>query len=171
MISGMVLGQLLLIDNIEVSDYVSAQLPPIEYNTVEVNGSGTLGPVSMPGITQPGALSMPLTLSNVSAENMRAFRPGMVQQLELRIATDQITSEGNNVPEGTKIFGTGRLAKFDPGSIENGTARSVTVEYQLTRYRIVINGSEVVLLDKINNVNHLYGNDLLAEVNRILGRA
>jgi len=103
---------------------------------------------------------------NKNAANLA--KPG-VQNIELRFARDTVSADGQTIPEGAKIFISGINKKYDPGKVEPPTTMDGSIDYEVIRYRQVINGVETLLIDKRNYIYKINGVDYMQKVRQALG--
>lgn len=166
-ISGATIAHKFLSDEVEMADNVSCQLPSLDIATADIKGAGILGTINMPTTGQLDSMTLKIDFRSTNKNMVKLARSG-TQNLELRFAKSTTTSTGSAVPEGTKIFATGIMKKFDPGKIENNATQDGSVEYELLRYRQVIDGYEVLLIDKQNYIYKVNGKDYMAEIRSLL---
>jgi P2 family phage contractile tail tube protein len=166
-LSGSIIAHKFFDDGVEVNDNVSCQLPSIENGTVEVKGAGILGSFDMPSSGQLNALTFSASMRSINKGAINLSRPG-VHNIELRFVKDAMTGDGQQVPQGTKIFVTGIFKKFDPGKVEIASTMDGTIEFEVLRYRIVINGEEALLIDKRNYIYKVNGVDYMSKVKAAL---
>ncbi|MFO7153939.1 MAG: phage major tail tube protein [Caldicoprobacter oshimai] len=167
-ISGNVIAHKLLVDGVEIDDNVSCQLPSIEVQTGEVKGAGILGSIDMPVTGQIGSMTFTINMRSINKNAANLAKPG-IQNIELRFARDVVTSDGQVIPEGTKIFITGINKKYDPGKVEPPTTMDGSIDFEVIRYRQVINGVETLLIDKRNYIYKINGVDYMQKVRQALG--
>ena len=167
-ISGNVIAHKLLSEGIEIDDNVSCQLPSIEVQTGELKGAGILGTIDMPVTGQVGGMTFTINTRSINRLAANLARPG-TQNIELRFARDVVTAGGQMVPEGTKIFITGVNKKYDPGKVENATTMDGSIDFEVLRYRQVINGVETLLIDKQNYIYKINGVDYMRSIRAALG--
>lgn len=167
-VSGSVIAHKLLVDNEIIDDNVSCELPSIEFGTSEVKGAGILGTVDMPSPTQINAMSFTINSRSVNKKTAALAKTGK-QNLELRFARDVTQSNGTVIPASTKIFITGVIKKYEPGKVEQGATMDGSLEFEVLRYRQVIDGEEVLLIDKFNYQYVVNGVDYMRAIRAILG--
>lgn len=167
-ISGSVIAHKLLTDGVEVDDNVSCQLPSIEVQTGEVKGAGIMGSIDMPVTGQIGSMTFSISLRAINKKSVALVKPG-VQNIELRFSKDVLNASGQKVPEGTKIFISGMNKKYDPGKVETPTNMDGSIDFEVIRYRQVIDGVETLLIDKRNYVYKVNGVDYMQQIRSILG--
>jgi P2 family phage contractile tail tube protein len=167
-ISGSTIAHKLLSDGKEIDDNVSCQLPSIEMQTSEIKGAGILGSIDMPITGQINSMVFSINARSVSKNNSNLAKPGM-QNLELRYLKDVISANGSKIPEGTKIYISGVNRKFDPGKVETGASMDGSIDFEVIRYRQVIDGVETLLIDKRNFIFSVNGVDYMKRIRTTLG--
>ena len=167
-ISGNVIAHKLLADGVEIDDNVSCQLPSIEVQTGEIKGAGILGSIDMPVTGQIGSMTFTVNMRSINKNAANLAKPG-VQNIELRFARDTVSADGQTIPEGAKIFISGINKKYDPGKVEPPTTMDGSIDYEVIRYRQVINGVETLLIDKRNYIYKINGVDYMQKVRQALG--
>jgi len=167
-ISGSVIAHKLLVDGVEIDDNVSCQLPSIETQTGEIKGAGILGSIDMPVTGQIGSMTFTVNMRSINKNAANLAKPG-VQNIELRFARDTVSADGQTIPEGAKIFISGINKKYDPGKVEPPTTMDGSIDYEVIRYRQVINGVETLLIDKRNYIYKINGVDYMQKVRQALG--
>ncbi|WP_069997753.1 phage major tail tube protein [Cellulosilyticum sp. I15G10I2] len=166
-ISGAVIAHRFLADSVDIADYVSCQLPSIESATNEIKGAGILGSIDMPMTGQINAMTFSVTARGINKSNANLAKPG-IQKLEIRFNRDVTQSDGSVIPEGSKVFINGVNKKYDPGKVEQGSNMDGSIEFEVLRYRQVINGVETLLIDKLNYVYKINGVDYMEKVRAAL---
>lgn len=161
-ISGAVVAHKLLSDGVDIEDNVSCQLPSIEIATSELKGAGLLGSIDMPMTGQVNSMTFSISQRSINKKGAALAKPG-VQNIELRFVRDVVNASGQTVPEGTKIFISGINKKYDPGKVETGASMEGSIDYEVLRYRQVINGIETLLIDKRNSIYKVNGIDYMAK--------
>lgn len=134
----------------KLADTTSIQLPSIEMLTDTIKGSGILGEIDWPSFCQPGSMTLAISVRVQNEDITYLAKPGAIS-LELRWVTDSFDS--NNIKIGInahKAFIKGVLKKLDEGKIEAGASGDGSYEYEVLYYKRVINGREVLMIDKIN---------------------
>ena len=167
MISGSIVAHRFFDNGTEIEDNVSCQLPVIENGTTEAKGAGILGTLDMPSSAQLNSMIFTASMRSINSSSVNIIKPG-VHNIELRFVKDVKTDAGEMVPQGTKIFVTGVFKKYDPGKVEENGTMDGSVEYEVLRYRIVINGVEEVLIDKVNYIYKIKNIDYMKKVRAAL---
>ncbi len=162
-ISGSVIAHKLLADGIEIDDQVSCQLPSIEKATNELKGAGILGSIDMPMTGQINSMVFSITSRGINAKAANLAKEGR-QNIEIRFVRDVTQADGTIIPEGSKVFITGVNKKYDPGKVEVGGNMEGSIEFEVLRYRQVIEGVETLLIDKLNFIYKVNGVDYMQKV-------
>lgn len=157
-----VVAQKALIGGVEVADNATCTLPTIEFGTSELKGAGILGTLSISSPMQLGELTTSFTARRFNDEMPQILKGSRVEG-EYRFVEDTTATDGRIIPEGTKIFYTGYLTKLEMGKVESGSPRESSAEFNLLRYREIIEGVEKICIDKLANVFRVDGKNILAD--------
>ena len=166
-ISGSIIAHKFFDNGVDIDDNVSCQLPTIENGSTEVKGAGILGALDLPSSAQLNSMIFSAVQRSINKGSISIASPGK-HNIELRFVKDAMTGDGQSVPQGTKIFVTGIFKKFDPGKVETNATMDGSIDYEVLRYRIVIDGEEVLLIDKINYIYKVNGIDYMSNVKAAL---
>jgi P2 family phage contractile tail tube protein len=138
-------GKLTLID-----DSSDLQLPSIEKLTDTIKGSGIMGEIDMPAYGQIGSMTFTINNRADNAQYAILSRPGEIK-FEVVWVTDVFDS--NNVRIGlqqNKVFMSGVSKKYDMGKVDVNAAADGSSDFEIYYIRKVVDGKEVLLLDKFN---------------------
>lgn len=166
-ITGSVIAHKLIDNGEEIADNVSCQLPSIEVQTTEVKGAGIMGTIDMPSTGQIGSMTFTITQRSIGRNAMKLATPG-IHTIELRFVQDVTMPDGQVIKEGTKVFLTCFNKKLDPGKVEPQATREGSAEFEVLRYRQVVDGTEVLLVDKRNYIYKINGVDYMEKVRAAL---
>ncbi|MEB3103084.1 phage major tail tube protein [Ferviditalea candida] len=156
-------GRMMLID-----DSSDLQLPSIEKLSDTIKGAGIMGEIDWPTFGQLG--SMTFTVNNRADSGQYAIlsRPGEIK-FEVVWVTDVLDS--NNVKIGlqqNKVFMTGASKKYDMGKLEVNAAADGSSDFEIFYIRKVVDGKEVLLIDKFNYKYVVNGVDFYAQLRTAL---
>ena len=161
---------------------------PIEANTIYANGilAATDANVTLPEVTfmtaevkAMGTMSIPLTnaiedmefaINKVGVDkNMtRLTTPGK-KKIEVRWVHDVIKSDGTTKEEGCKAFIDCAPITLHPGaSLEIGSSSENDLTYKVTRYKLVVNGEEILLVDRLAHIIKVNGVDYSRKYDSLL---
>lgn len=152
--------------NVKAGDTTSVQLPSIEFLTDTIKGAGILGEIDWPSYYQPGSMTVGMSL-RVTGEQLAML--SSADNLEIRWVTDVFDTNNVKVKvDSHKAFIKCVPKKIDEGKLEPGTAQDASFEYEVFAYKRVINGKEVLNIDKFNGIFAINGVNKLASVNAAL---
>lgn len=150
----------------KITDTTSVELPSIEFLTDSIKGSGILGEIDIPSYYQPGAMSLVLGL-RVTDEQMAELIAA--KEIEIRWVVDSIDTQNANVGiNANKAFIKGMNKKFEEGKVETGSAQDSSFEYEVFAYKRIVNGKEMLNIDKLNGIFSVNGKNLLSDLNAAL---
>lgn len=153
---------------VQVDDATDLQLPSIEKLTDTIKGAGIMGEVDMPSFGQIG--SMVFTVNNRADNPTYAImsRPGEIK-FEVIWVVDVFDTNGVKIGiQQNKVFMTGANKKYDPGKIETNAAADGSSEFEIFYYRKVVDGVEVLLIDKFSYKYVVNGTDMYADLKAAL---
>lgn len=150
----------------KVGDTTEVTLPEIEELTDTIKGAGILGEIDLPTLGQIGSLSAEISFRSTNKETINLLT---TPQIELRWVTDAIdTSTGKAMTVANKAFLTVKRKKFSEGKLESGSAQDGSAEFEVLAYRRIMEGKEILNIDKLNNVYKINGIDQLTDITKNL---
>lgn len=152
----------------QIDDSTDLQLPSFEKLTDTIKGAGIMGEVDMPSFGQIGSLTF--TINHRADNPMYAIlsRPGEIK-FEVVWLVDVFDSNGNKIGlQQNKVFMTGASKKYDPGKLETNASADGSSEFEIFNYRKVVDGVEVLLIDKFNYKYVVNGVDIYASLRAAL---
>lgn len=163
-IPGAVAGTTVYCDGALCARNAAGTLPEVTFTTVELPAGGT---VEMPVPGMVDAMEATVTVGNPDASFAALCAPGS-HEVEFRWAQQSVDSEGNSKMSGYKAFLRAN-GKTLPGiSLELGSAPENEVTLGVTRYRLVKDGVEVLLIDQLNGIFKFNGVDYSGGVEALL---
>ncbi len=145
-------------------------LPDLEPMNTSIKGAGILGEVSVPVIGNFGALTLTVNFRTINSDLLTVFGRSGPHTLDLRGAIQvQDAAAGSRRIQAVRLAVTGTVKKTGLGKFSKGEGNDSSVELEITRVVIYIDGAEKFLLDKFNNQYRVAGQDQLAEINSALG--
>lgn len=150
----------------KIADTTSVQLPSIEYLTDTIKGAGILGEIDWPTLSQPGSMSLSISL-RVTNEDFTTL--AVAKDIEIRWVTDEFDT--NNIKTGVnlnKAFLSCVPKKIDEGKIETGSSTDGSFEYEVFAYKRILNGKEMLAIDKFNGTFNVNGKNLTEDFNNFL---
>ncbi len=152
-------GVLMVID-----DAADLQLPDIEKLTETLKGAGIMGEIDLPALGQIGSMTFAVNHRADNPNYAILSRPGAIKA-EVIWLTDVFDS--SNIKVGIqqhKVFMTMLNKKYSPGKIEVGAGGDGSSEYETVYYRKLVDGVEVLLIDKLNFKYVVNGKDYMQEI-------
>lgn len=153
-------------NKIQVPDTTEVELPEIEQLTDTISGAGILGEIDLPTYGQIGSMT---TTISFRASNKQTVEMLKNTDLEIRWVSDSINT--SNASAGTvanKAFLKVKLKKFSEGKIASGSAQDGSFEYEVLAYRRILDGAEIINIDKLNNVYKINGIDQISDITKNL---
>lgn len=138
-------GKLVLID-----DSSDLQLPSIEKLTDTIKGSGIMGEIDMPTYGQIGSMTLTINNRADNAQYATLSRPGEIK-FEVIWVTDVFDSNNARIGlQQNKVFMSGVSKKYDMGKVDVNASADGSSDFEIYYIRKVVDGKEVLLLDKFN---------------------
>ena len=149
---------------------IDVTLPDLEPTNTAIKGAGILGEVNVPVIGSFGAMTMTITFRTINSDLLAVFGKTGPHNLDLRGAVQvQDASNGGRKIQAVRLWVTGTVKKTGLGKFSKGEGSDSSVELELTRIVISIDGAEKFALDKFNNQYRVAGVDQLSAINSALG--
>jgi len=143
-------------------------LPDVEFITDTVKGAGVLGEIEVVS-TQFKAMAVKLSFSSISEAVAKLRAPGE-HELDLRgVVKDFDSATGEYKDTGRKYIIRGSHKKSTGGKLAPGEKMSNELEFTVTYYKEVIDGTVTAEIDLLNFKLIIDGIDHLAEQRKILG--
>mgnify|MGYP006344231671 CR=1 FL=1 len=148
-------------DTIYANDKLCAQdasvtLPEVTFLTADINAMGTM---SIPLMTAIDDMEMTITKVGVDKNMTILTSPGK-KRVEVRWVQDKIKSDATISGEGCKAFLTVSPVTLHPGaSIEIGSASENDLTYKVFRYKLVVGGKTILLVDRLAHKLVVNGKD------------
>lgn len=150
----------------KVGNTTSVTLPSIEPLTDSIKGSGIIGEIDLPTFGQIGAMSTELSIRITSDQFGELLS---TSDLEYRWVNDGInTGTGKVTTTAHKAFLKVILKKYDEGKLEPGAAQDGSIEYEVIAYKRVIDGKEILNIDKLNGIYAINGVNMLKSLANLL---
>jgi phage tail tube protein FII len=148
----------------QIAETTDIQLPSAEMLTDTLKGAGILGEIDWPSYAQPGSMVFVTNFRISGADAVAISAPGL-QEFEVRWVVDKFDT--NNIKIGVeahKAFIKCVPKKQDNGKLEPSAGMDGSNEYEVFYFRRIIDGVEVLLIDKFNYIYKVNGVDYASQI-------
>lgn len=146
----------------KINDTTSATLPSIEKLTDTIKGSGIIGEIDVPTLGQVGSMELELSI-RVTNEQYGILISA--NEIELRWVTDVLDpSTGKVKTIAHKAFLKVINKKAEEGKLEPGAAQDGSATFEVIAYRRIVNGKEILNIDKLNGIYAINGVNQLSDI-------
>jgi P2 family phage contractile tail tube protein len=151
-----------------IDDSSDLQLPSIEKLTDTLKGSGVMGEIDLPSYGQIGPMTLTINNRADNAQYAMLSRPGEIK-FEIVWAVDVFDSNSIKIAvQQHKVFITGVSKKYDMGKIDVNSGAEGSSEFEVYYLRKIVDGKEVLLIDKFNYKYVVNGIDYMSELRTAL---
>lgn len=158
-ISGDIIANKIKINDVEIEDVTSIELPEITIGTYEVKGSGVMGTIDMPSFSKIEGLTLTVEYRSSTENNINLLAP-KVHDVKIAIVKDVVGSDGVVVADGNKIFLQVRTKSHKAGTVTNGENMSASATFEVLSYKMIDgHGKELINIDKIKYIYRVNGTD------------
>ena len=159
-----VTADVLLINKAKAAEDVSFELPSIALQTAELQA---MGKMSLPLV---GLLEdMTLAITKIGIDRGFAEMAKLEKmEMEFRWIQDKINESGSVTHQGCKAFLNVIPQEIPGASIEIGSASELALTYTVTRYQLFVNGVEIMLIDRLNQILRINGKVYMSEIKKLL---
>lgn len=140
-------------------------LPEVTNLTDTIEGAGTGGNLEIPVIGLTDTMNIQIPYTTLSKDAFAMMNPNEAADLLLSGAIQGMDSGTGKVGyTQLSIAVRGVVKTFTPGSVKAGAKMESSVTLSLSYYKIVIDGTTMLEIDKLNGVYIVNGEDVLREV-------
>ena len=148
-----------------VATDTNINLPEVTFLTADINAMGTM---SIPLLNAIDDMETTISKSGIDKHMTTLTAPGK-KQIEVRWVQDRIKSDATVEAEGCKAFMTVSPVTLHPGaSLEIGSASENDLTFKVFRYRLVVNGEEILLVDRLAHKLKVNGKDYSKKYDKML---
>lgn len=148
-----------------VATDTTVTLPEITFMTADVQA---MGEMSIPLSNAIEDMEMSITKIGVDKNMTKLTSPGK-KSIEVRWVQDLIKSDGTVSAEGCKAFLSVSPVTLHPGaSLEVGSATENELTYKVFRYKLVVDGEEILLVDRLAHTLKVNGKDYSKKYDSLL---
>lgn len=141
----------------------TVDLPEIAFLSATTKGAGIAGEIDTPSPGQTSAMTLTLNWNTVEKSSIKLLAP-VVHALDLRASIQDFDTATNEYTEkALKVTVRGRPLSGGLGGLEAATAMSSTSAFSVNYLKVLIDGEEVLEIDKLNYIFKVLGVDYLAK--------
>lgn len=163
-ICGPVVANTTYVNNVLVARDVSCTLPEVTPMTVDVQAMGTL---SLPIWQLLENLEYSITKIGIDMGLRSMIKPEPLE-LEHRWVQTVTDATGKTKNVGCKAFLRGQPNKIPGPGIEIGSTSESECTYTLTRYQLVVDGEDMILIDRMAKRLKIAGVDYYSDIENML---
>lgn len=152
----------------QIDDSSDLQLPSIEKLTDTLKGAGIMGEIDMPSFGQLGSMTFTVNNRADNPQYAQLSRPG---EIKFEVVWVVDVYDSNEVKVGIqthKVYMSGVSKKYDLGKLEVNGGAEGSSEFEIYYLRKLVDGKEVLLIDKFNYKFAVEGKDYMEEMNKAL---
>ena len=150
----------------KIPDTTSVTLPSVEKLTDTIKGSGIIGEIDVPTYGQIGSMETEVATRTTNDKWGTLIT---ANELEYRWVTDVINPANGKVTVNShKAFLKVINKKAEEGKLESGSAQDGSASYEVLAYKRIINGNEILNIDKLNGIFVVNGVDMFKDVSQYL---
>ncbi len=155
-------------DGGELYGLANVELPEIKNMTDTFKGFGVAGEVDMLTLGHYESMEVTLNFTALAGEAIKLSRQ-KPHNLEIREAQEAFSASGEKIDvDGVFVYMKTLPKSFSLGKVEVSTSTDTKITQEVIYLKITRNGRTVFELDKFNMKNVIDGEDVLAQVNRVL---
>lgn len=148
-----------------VAQDVAVTLPEVTFMTADIQA---MGEMSIPLTNAIEDMEMSITKIGVDKNMTKLTTPGK-KSIEIRWVQDLIKSDGTVSAEGCKAFLSVSPVTLHPGaSLEIGSATENELTYKVFRYKLVVGGEEILLVDRLAHTLKVNGKEYSKKYDSLL---
>ncbi len=148
---------------------VDITLPKLTSKTVDVEGAGISGTISLPTRGQTDNLESEFNFRVVTDETIKLAQP-KAHTLEAYGAINHWdAASGDYQVKQIRVAMRAIPSEFDLGKLASASTMDHKVTMTLSYLKVSVEGTRVIEIDKLNYINYIYGYDYLADAKAKLG--
>lgn len=156
-------------DDVLVGTGEEVSLPDFEALSSTISGGGIMGEIDVPLPGMFKSMEWELPFNSLYSDFKEFARVGHVAEATIRAAT-QVLNKETSEPEaiGIRVATRGICKKLSPGKLKRGEGTDTKATIELTYIACYINDEEVIVVDKLNHVYRVDGEDQLLSINSLI---
>ena len=150
----------------KIADTTSVTLPSIEKLTDTIKGSGIIGEIDLPTYGQIGSMETEVATRTTNDKWGTLIT---ANEIEYRWVTDVVDpSTGKVAVDSHKAFLKVINKKAEEGKLEPGSAQDGSTSFEVIAYKRIINGNEIINIDKLNGILAVNGVNMFDNISQYL---
>lgn len=150
----------------KIADTTSVTLPSIEKLTDTIKGSGIIGEIDLPTYGQIGSMETEVATRTTNDKWGTLIT---ANEIEYRWVTDVVDPSTAKVTvDSHKAFLKIINKKAEEGKLEPGSAQDGSASFEVIAYKRIINGNEIVNIDKLNGIFAINGVNMFDDISQYL---
>lgn len=150
----------------KIADTTSVTLPSIEKLTDTIKGSGIIGEIDLPTHGQIGSMETEVATRTTNDKWGTLIT---ANEIEYRWVTDVVDPSTAKVTvDSHKAFLKVINKKAEEGKLEPGSAQDGSASFEVIAYKRIINGNEIVNIDKLNGIFAINGVNMFDDISKYL---
>lgn len=166
-IAGQILGCAVYVDdgNTLVAENVDVTLPEVTFEQTSIEALGTL---SIPVLSRlAGDLDVTINFVGQDEGFVSAVKSGQ-RTFEVRWAQEIVQPNGDTEPHGYRVYFDGILNNIPAFTTAVGEAGQSALTFHCVRYKVVLDGNEVLNVDRIAGILEIQGVDVTKDLKSLL---
>lgn len=156
-------------DGGELIGIAKVTMPPIKYKTVNAQGAGVMGEVTIPMAGMIDAMNIRIDFSSVT-DAIVQLGTNEWHDVALYVADQYFDSVNRKEELEQERFEMSiRPTEINQGTIQTASAADASGTYSVCKYTVYKDGQKVIDIDQFNQVHEVNGVDNAAAVRKALG--
>lgn len=144
-------------------------LPDFEFMSDTFKGAGIAGEVDIPTLGQYSSLTLGLSWNSINTDLTELSTPGS-HDLEIRGAQQGYNKDTGDIEVDEIVINTRVLTKKTGlGKLEKSSSTDSSYEAEIVSFKLTLNGTTVIDMDKMSYKLEINGTDYLSAVSSALG--
>ena len=147
-----------------VAKDVAITLPAVTSLTYDFTAGGTTT-LPVTGLTE--AMEASITKIGEDLGLLSLIQPGSLD-LEVRWAQESVDNDGNKTVEGCRAYLKSHCKELPGISLAVGEGSENALTFAVTRYELIVNGKQFLLVDKLKGIHKINGKDYMKSISSLL---
>ena len=144
------------------------KLPDLSQISETISGAGILGEYDSAIVGAYSSTEMEIPFRTLDDDIFTLMNPTEVLDLTLRASQQyMVKATGQQDYKGMRVVVRGKMKKFTPGTVKQGTQMNASVTVEVFYILIEVDGKKMLELDKLNSIFVVNGVDVLSKVKKL----